>query len=247
MSNRNWGMIRSGGIFEGLVSALVFAEDATARLFGRRGKDGGQDVVSGDGLTVFQAKFHAAELASDAFRDAAKEAKKIAKYRQTDHPRYQQWQGVTHWCLVTNAAFNPTDWQKWAAEIVPTFRAMNLEAACWSQTDLDVRLDKHPDVDRAYFENEARAVLSLPEAEERAAIDAPFLPRAVHATLQGRHTDLAAVKDFLASDKSFLVISGPGGVGKSRLLIEAGATVAAPAGWQVLWANTATILPRSSR
>ena len=57
MADRNWGMIRSGATFEGLASTIVFFEDHRAVLFGRRGKDGGQDVLSGDGKTVYQAKF----------------------------------------------------------------------------------------------------------------------------------------------------------------------------------------------
>ena len=56
MAMLNWGMINGGGAFESLMHALVFAEDSTAVLFGRPGKDSGQDARSGDGLTVYQAE-----------------------------------------------------------------------------------------------------------------------------------------------------------------------------------------------
>ncbi len=56
MSDRNWASITNGAIFESLVTTLIFFEDSEAALFGRRGKDGGQDARSGDGETVFQAK-----------------------------------------------------------------------------------------------------------------------------------------------------------------------------------------------
>ena len=58
MAMLNWGMINGGGAFESLMHALVFAEDSTAVLFGRPGKDSGQDARSGDGLTVYQAKYY---------------------------------------------------------------------------------------------------------------------------------------------------------------------------------------------
>jgi len=58
MPDRNWGQIRSGATFESLATTLVFFEDSGAALFGRRGKDGGQDARSSDGKCVFQAKHH---------------------------------------------------------------------------------------------------------------------------------------------------------------------------------------------
>src|SRR5262249_27561760 len=58
MANRNWGLITSGATFEALATTLIFFEDPKAALFGRRGKDGGQDARSGDGARVFQAKHH---------------------------------------------------------------------------------------------------------------------------------------------------------------------------------------------
>src|SRR5690606_7599748 len=117
MPDRNWGQIRSGATFESLATTLVFFEDSGAALFGRRGKDGGQDARSSDGIRVFQAKHHQDGSASKAIADAKKEAAKIAKYRAPGHSREPQWRGVTHWRLVTNAAFNPTDRQTWDNEV----------------------------------------------------------------------------------------------------------------------------------
>src|SRR6266542_7065002 len=119
MAERKWGTITSGVTFESLATTIVFFEDPKASLFGRRGKDGGQDARSGDGTRVFQAKHHVTGSAAAAIRDAKSEAEKIEKYRQPGHSRHEQWQGVTHWRLVTNAAFNPTDKQTWDTEVVP--------------------------------------------------------------------------------------------------------------------------------
>ncbi len=95
MAERKWGVITSGAEFEALATTLVFFEDAKAALFGRRGKDGGQDARSGDGTRVFQAKHHQDESASKAIADAKKEAAKIAEYRKPGHARHDQWTGVT--------------------------------------------------------------------------------------------------------------------------------------------------------
>lgn len=58
MAERSWGHVRSGATFEALATTIVFFEDPGAALFGRRGKDGGQDARSRDGLMVYQAKYH---------------------------------------------------------------------------------------------------------------------------------------------------------------------------------------------
>jgi hypothetical protein len=105
-ATRNWGLIRTGETFDALATTIVFFEDGGARLFGRRGRDGGQDARSGNGEIVYQAKHHADPVAAKAIADAKREADNIAKYEQAGHPRQSQWVGVTEWVLVTNASFN---------------------------------------------------------------------------------------------------------------------------------------------
>lgn len=65
-TNRNWASINSGASFEALVSTIMFFEDSAAALFGRPGRDGGQDMRSGDGQRVLQwfEQFGAVEGAS---------------------------------------------------------------------------------------------------------------------------------------------------------------------------------------
>ena len=222
MANRNWSLITSGATFEALATTLIFFEDPKAALFGRRGKDGGQDARSGNGARVFQAKYHEDGSAAKAIADAKKEAAKIVKYRKPDHARYAQWSGVTHWHLVTNAPFNPTDRLTWDTEVVPLFAAQGLSADYWERANLDALLDKYPAVDRSFFQNEPRAFLSLPEIRERLPFEEPFLQRSALAAFFGRENEIAQVRDFLLSDKLFLVVHGAGGMGKTRLLVEAG-------------------------
>lgn len=236
MPNRNWGLINSGECFEALATTLIFFEDHQAKLFGRRGKDGGQDARSGDGSTVFQAKYHESGSAARAIADAKSEAGKIESYRRSGHSREAQWAGVTHWTLVTNAEFNPTDNQKWDDEVVPLFKSLELNASYWERARVDALLDKHPEVDRSFFRGEMRVFLTIPEAELAALKEMPIhwpehLPVCV-----GRDTELDDVGNFLKGDRLVLMISGPGGVGKTRLLLEAGAKAAVDGEWQVLWA-----------
>jgi hypothetical protein len=238
---RIWGRIQDGATFEALATTLVFFEDNGAALFGRRGRDGGQDVRSRDGATVYQAKHHEDGVASKAIADAKKEAKKIKEYREPGQLRYAQWQGVKHWILVTNAAFNPTDHQRWKSEVEPLFQTLGFTANYWEQAHLDALLDKHPEVDRSFFGNDTRVLLTLPEARERLATRAPFLPRAETIAFQGRAEEVRYFRDFLASDKTFIVVTGNGGIGKTRFLIEAGSEIAADGFWQVFWANVSSM------
>lgn len=237
MAERKWGTITSGATFESLATTIVFFEDPQAALFGRRGKDGGQDARSGDGTRVFQAKHHENGSAATAIRDAKSEAKKIEEYRKPGHSRHAQWNAVTHWRLVTNAAFNPTDRLTWDTEVVPLFSNQGLVADYWERATLDGLLDKHPEIHRSFFENETRVFLSIPEVRERLPDQEPFLRRDELGPFCGRTAEKKAIREFLASDRLFLVIHGAGGTGKTRLLVEAGDEISGDGEWQVLWAN----------
>jgi len=237
MAERKWGAISNGATFESLATTIVFFEDPKASLFGRRGRDGGQDARSGDGTRVFQAKHHEAGSAAAAIRDAKSEAKKIEEYRKLGHPRHAQWAGVTHWRLVTNSAFNPTDQQTWNTEVVPLFAKLGLVADYWERAALDGLLDKHREIHRSYFENETRIFLSIPEAMERLPSQEPFLRREELGPFCGRTAEKTTIREFLTSNKLFLVVHGAGGTGKTRLLVDAGGEIAGDGEWQVLWAN----------
>lgn len=241
MAERKWGAIASGATFESLATTIIFFEDPGAALFGRRGRDGGQDARSSDSKRVFQAKHHVDESSAKAIADAKKEAEKIKAYRQPGHARFEQWKGVTHWRLITNAPFNPTDKQTWDTEVVPLFASQNLTADYWEKENLNALLDKHPEVHRSFFENETRAFLSVPELREQLPDREPFLRRTELGGYFGREAELGAVREFLASSQLFLVVHGPGGMGKTRLLVEAGETIASEGSWQVLWANVASM------
>ncbi len=246
MAERKWGAITSGATFESLATTIVFFEDPRASLFGRRGKDGGQDARSGDGTRVFQAKHHENGSAAAAIRDAKSEARKIEEYRKPGHSRHEQWNGVTHWRLVTNAAFNPTDKHIWDTEVAPLFVKQGLTADYWERATLDGLLDKYPEIHRSFFDNETRVFLSIPEVKERLPDQEPFLRRDELGPFCGRTDEKATIREFLASDRRFIVVHGAGGTGKTRLLVEAGDEIASDGEWQVLWANVESMATTSA-
>jgi len=242
MSDINWGLIRSGSTFEDLICVLIRLEDHEARLYVRPGKDSAQDARSGDGLTIYQMKFHQNESTSSAIGDAKAEAKKIATYQSTPGPAQEVWRGVQKWILISNVAFNPTDELKWNKEVKPKFDKLGLIASYWEKSVIETKLLKYPDLKQAYFGGETRAFLGITEAREQVRSQELSPPHALDACYQGREKEFEQYKNFLLNDsKKILVIHGPGGIGKTRFLLEGAKTQALPDGWQVLWANVATM------
>ena len=246
MSRLDWAHITSGEMFEALVTTIVYFKDPGAVVLGRRGRDGGQDVRSADDTIVYQAKYHEAPSAAKAIADAKSEAKKIAKYREPTHDRYQQWKAVTVWRLVTPADFNITDEHRWRDEIKPLFENLDLDAVYWEREAVEAELTQFPNIERAFFGGENRVFLSLAEANDRLKNEDVFLRRDELGGFRGRDDELAILSEFLRSEKTFMLVLGPGGIGKSRFLLEGGYQAAERKGWQVLWANVETMASSSS-
>lgn len=247
MSDINWGLIRNGYTFQDLICALIRLEDHEARLYVRPGKDYAQDARSGDGRTIYQMKLHQNESTSSAIADAKKEAKKIVEYLKIPGKSQEIWHGVEQWILISNVAFNPSDEQKWIKEVKPLFDVLKLKAFYWEKSVIETHLLKYPDLKQAYFGGETRVFLGIAEAREQVQSQGFHCPNALNAHYQGRELELEQYKNFLLSDsKKILVIHGAGGIGKTRFLLEGAETQALPDGWQVLWANVATMMTTSS-
>ena len=146
-----WALIRSGEAFQSLANTLLLFERPGTRVFGRAGKDGGQDARSADGKTVYQHKHHCAPSFSKVVSDAQGEVAKISGYRQASDKRYALWQNVEEWVLVTNVPVNPIDQARWDKEVVPEFQKMGLRAVLWSGELVEALLTKHPQVAKAYL------------------------------------------------------------------------------------------------
>ena len=141
--------------------------------------------------------------------------------------------------LVTNVTVNPNDAERWDKEIVPGFRTIGIKATLWGLEQLNAILTKHPHVAEAYFEGENRCFLSLGEAYEVAKAD-EIGDSGLKVALSGRDAELRNIESFLQGPKKLLCVHGPGGIGKSRLLLEIG-EIAEKRNHQVLWALEASM------
>ena len=238
--NLNWAMIQTGATFQSLVNTLLLFEHAGTRVFGRAGKDAGLDALSENKKVAYQYKYHSGASFAKTISDAKGELAKITIYRQPTDSRYSHWEQVTDWIFVTNVTTNPNDQKRWDDEIIPNFARLNLTATLWGLERMTALLTKHSHVANAYFEGQNRCFLSLGEAyeftseEEIGAIglEVPFV---------GREADVAKIDAFLAEDKKkLLCVQGPGGIGKSRLLLELG-NKAETKGYQILWGMEASL------
>jgi hypothetical protein len=220
------------------VNSLVFATDPGARLFGSAGPDGAQDARSGDGHTVYQAKFHGSRNASRALADARAELKKIKAYKKTGHRYAPIWEHVENWVLVTNAYVDAAFDAKWQDSVVPPFKTIGLTATYWSASHLDGLLADYPEVEACFFGGKNRVFLSLGEAFE-VIRGQESNQGGIDVEIVGRKEEMREVFSFLVGEKRILSVHGSGGVGKTRFLFEVGRR--ASGGWRVFWANVSTM------
>ena len=235
MASLNWGMIQDGGVFESLMHAILFAEDPSTILFGRPGQDQGQDARSGDEKTVYQAKYRQMLNMDGAIELAQAELATIKKYRQSTHANFKHWQNAQRWTLVVNLSINPNDVTKWQSKVVPDFQKEGLVAEFWSIETLEGKLAQHSEIRDVFFGGENRVLIGLKEAHDRLCAEC-VASESLRFPMVGRVQELSGINSFASSvDKRVLPIIGPGGIGKSRLMYESLASLAA-SGWRVLWA-----------
>lgn len=230
----NWGLIQDGGVLESLMHAILYAEDPQTILFGRRGKDAGQDARTADGTVVYQSKYRDGLDMDEAIKVALKELKAIKKYRATGHANYEHWKNAKQWVLFANLSLNPNDDAKWKSKVVPEFKTVPLAAEYWTTEIIEGKLAEHPEVRNVFFGQDNPVLVGLKEAHdlltnERLGSDSLDTP------MLGRGAEFARVREFSNSpDKRVLPVIGPGGIGKSRFLYESLIALSQD-GWRVLW------------
>ncbi len=220
LSGFNWAAIANGATFQALANVLLLHDDPKTIVFTKEGPDGGLDAISSSWMGAFQAKFHANARPHHAFADARDELKNIAKYRTPGHARHEQWNKVTGWTLLTNAAWGPDDALDWKKDIVPEFAKLGLTAECEGAAWFDKRLAAHPDVAGCFFEGKTRCFQSL--AEFRSRVEDGILSNALEQPMLERETAVQRILAFARDpQKRLLLLHGTGGVGKTRFLYEA--------------------------
>ena len=141
--------------------------------------------------------------------------------------------------LVTNALVNPNDVARWDKDVVPDFANIGLKATLWTTEKTRGAAGETSHVAEASFEGQNRCFLSVGEALEFTRAD-EIGDSGLRVALLGRDAELSSVDAFLKEPRGSCGCTGPGGIGKSRLLLEVGGKAEA-AGNQVLWAVEATM------
>jgi len=240
MSRLNWGVIQNGGTFESLMHCILFATNPSTILFGRPGKDAGQDARSASGDTVYQAKYRSGPTHSEAVAVAKKELDAIRKYRDPKHPNYRHWKDATRWVLYTNAEKNPNDQAKWLKDVVAPFAAIGLQVELRDIEKIEGALVSLPQVESVYFESMNRVFVGLKEAADILRSE-PVGGKGLDFPLIAREPELQAVTSFAAEPAAkFLPVLGPPAVGKSRFAFEL-LKMLATEQWRVLWALPASM------
>lgn len=243
MSKINWNSI-NWRAFETLVSILILSKDIEAKTYNRLGTDAGIDIKSGDGKTVYQVKYTTnQEGFSTVINEAKKELQKIKTYKNPSHKNFQYWDGVEKWCLITNALYNPADNSNWEEEVEkPFLQFVGLKAVFIDGINLTKELIQFPALKEEYFNGDNRVLLSLPEAIDNKKSDVIFFKGFNPKFIEGRSKELDDFSKFIKEDyKKIILIHGSGGIGKTRFAIEVAIQANKIEGYDVFWANTATM------
>ena len=203
----------NGTSWESMMQMLLLHEDYQVKAFSRPGKDNGIDAISGNGQIVYQAKYHENPSISKCIADLQSEMGKIGEYKET----LEYWKPVKKWVLFTNIEENPNDRQKWE-ESVKNCDCHELEIELWNWPTIWTLLEKYPEVKKEYIDDEVRCFLQEREFLENNRNS--YLPESYDVECVGRNNELQKFDEFLNSNKKVWAISGPGGMGKSRFLLE---------------------------
>ena len=232
MGRLNWSGF-DGAEFESLVHSVLFFEAPNILLFGRPGKDSGQDAITSDRTHVYQAKYGATLTGDDAIKLAKAELKKIREYMRPDNSNYRFWSKVKQWTLVANFDKNNWDVGKWEREIIGKYSDLNLEFDFWDATHLEALLTKYPDVEQAYFNGRNRSFIGIWEAHR--FLKRMFGEHYFGAKVYGRERQFEKLDKFVENPQcQFLIVHGQELIGKTRFLYESAVRLSEQ-GWRVFW------------
>lgn len=236
MSRLNWTGL-DGGSFESLMQTVLCFVEPDVLMYGRPGRDLGQDAVAEGGAHVYQAKWGRNMTMREAIRRARVELGRIRKIRRGEGSpeEIRHWKDVKRWTLVANFLLGPGDVEKWKSDIVVPYADLDLMIDYWSIERLEALLTELPYVERAYFEGGNRCFASMREVHDDLCKgicgDAYFASE----KLLGRDAEMKRIRAFLESESdNCLLLEGDPGVGKTRCLYEA-ALEASARGVRVLW------------
>ncbi len=238
----NWGVINNGGVFESLMHALLYVEDHSIVLFGRPGKDSGQDARTADGTIVYQAKYRNNGSYSGIESTITKEFEQLEKYRKPEHANYKHWKNVKKWVLYINIPLNPNDKSKWKDFIASSSELLSgIEVELMNQTVITQEVLRNPYIKDAFFLGRNRVFLGLKEAYEMLSAEDIADSSFDDKGYIGRELELSKIKEEICNSENRVVpVIGKKGSGITRFLYEA-LNMIGDNEWQVLWGLPASM------
>ncbi len=209
--------ILTGATWEAFMQTLLYHHEPGIKIFTRPGRDFAIDAISADGKTVYQAKYHKDHSLSKAIADSNGELEKIKKYQKTK----EYWKDVKNWILFTNLEINIQDEIQFSEKVGSLFEKEGMMAQLMDWGEIRSILSKYPAVERSYFHGETRIFFTLSEELEKEKVKSWYRP-ALDVDCLGREEGFKELQEFLKSGKKIWAISGPGGMGKTRFLVECG-------------------------
>lgn len=239
MANYNWGMINNGPIFQSLCSQLLAFEYPSIVQFGNPGPDGSIDIWDPNSKTVYQCKYHQVPKNSKTKSDALTEINNITKNRQFSQFS-DIWSKAEKWVLITNIEKNPQLNNIWKTEIKDEFIKIDLNVDIYGIEDLKRLLIKHPEVSNVFFEDQQSTFLPIQEAINN-EIENQIYKNSFSVSLYERDPELVEFNNFIESpDKKVMLVYGPGGIGRTRLLFEFAKKILNDAWGIIYWSNITT-------
>ena len=237
MNSPNWSYINDERVFESLMWDIIRQKDSQASIYDRRGKDAGIDARSGDGQTVYQAKYSSVD--TNLVNVIKAEIDKIITYNKSSHNNSVYWKGVKQWCLYTNGTINPSD-EKKLKEKIKMLNGIGIEVEIHHKALIDQDLKRYPSIKDVYFGGINRVFISLSEKEKQLNQN-HILSIGMKCQFIGRENELNNALEFISSEEKICVVKGQGGVGKTRFVLELAQKIHQEKKYDVFWANTSTL------
>jgi len=226
----NWSTFVTGEQFQSFCNKLLefeFGEDLVP--FGARGPDEGIDAQftgqykSKRGTFIFQTKFFDPSMDKNKARSSL-----ITKLKGTKKQKgeFQKMASVRpdYYVVLTNVKIT----SKKRKKIEDIARNYDFEVILWDGEKLENLVAKHPLIYRWYFEEKLPLFLRYQDLFSNELTGRGILDHRI--ALHGRGIQKENFKEFLEGGEKILMISGRGGIGKTRILIEF-AEIAEQQGW----------------
>jgi hypothetical protein len=236
MSTFPWHIIDSGERFQDLIGCLLLQEvSKDVQIFGKPGRDYSIDAsYSGEyagknGSWRFQAK-HYKNLA-DLKKELRGSDTKDGKHKDGEVDRilahlaaapddmaYKLWKGVTQYTLMTSLKLLPQERQE-IIEILKPLSDIGINVDIWDGEKIEKLCEANPFVMQQQFGDDPPRFLQVAEFRRQQS-KGPFGGFFISLPYLGREVLEAQFKTFMEGDQVVFFMHGPGGIGKTRAILE---------------------------